>query len=497
MPIRGNLWLIVLIEIVGALAFAGIGLLIASRAKTTETVSGLMNLVMLPMWIFSGLFFSSDRFPGPIQLLVQALPAHPAAQRPAGRDPRRATGSAIRSSGSPCSSSPPGPSAPSSSPCGSSAGPETGAGRWNAGWRKTSRKSSPIDQGSGDGEAGTGTSSISWPRNVALARISTSRNDDAIGAGSSRASRADAAGRANGRPRPARRTGAATAAPPGPGRAAAIRPDAPPADDVVGRVRSPRAAGRDARRSRAPRRSSRGPAAASTRPAPRVRASAQPSNGSTTTTSLSRPRSASSAASPVGDAPSRAASSARDRHDPHAHGRQRVAPRRAGRAGRRPRRSVMRSGLASQRRDRTAETPPGAAARPARASRRPTAWPSIDDDRQDLDRRARQDHLVGSHQLVDARSWPRGWRDPRSPPIGRTPRVVVPGRISWPFGRRLRADRRGPRAPRNASPRSTMPSLDQDRLVGAVAMGVPRSPGRWPAGSCSSRRTASSAGRDG
>jgi ABC-2 type transport system permease protein len=74
MPIVGSLWLIALIEVVGALAFAGLGLLIASRAQTTETVSGLMNLVMLPMWIFSGLFFSSERFPDAIQPLIQALP---------------------------------------------------------------------------------------------------------------------------------------------------------------------------------------------------------------------------------------------------------------------------------------------------------------------------------------------------------------------------------------------------------------------------------------
>ena len=74
MPIVGSLWLIALLEVIGALAFAGIGLLIASRAQTTETVSGLMNLVMLPMWIFSGLFFSSDRFPETIQPFIQALP---------------------------------------------------------------------------------------------------------------------------------------------------------------------------------------------------------------------------------------------------------------------------------------------------------------------------------------------------------------------------------------------------------------------------------------
>ena len=74
MPIQGSLLLVAVIEIVGALAFAGIGLLIASRTGTTETVSGLMNLVMLPMWIFSGLFFSSERFPEAIQPIIRALP---------------------------------------------------------------------------------------------------------------------------------------------------------------------------------------------------------------------------------------------------------------------------------------------------------------------------------------------------------------------------------------------------------------------------------------
>lgn len=74
MPIRGSLGLVALIELVGALAFAGIGLLIASRANSTEAVSGLMNLVMLPMWLFSGVFFSSDRFPDTVQPFIQALP---------------------------------------------------------------------------------------------------------------------------------------------------------------------------------------------------------------------------------------------------------------------------------------------------------------------------------------------------------------------------------------------------------------------------------------
>jgi ABC-type multidrug transport system permease subunit len=74
MPIRGSLALVIGIDLLGALAFAGIGLLVACRANTTETVSGLMNLVMLPMWLFSGVFFSSDRFPPTAQPFIQALP---------------------------------------------------------------------------------------------------------------------------------------------------------------------------------------------------------------------------------------------------------------------------------------------------------------------------------------------------------------------------------------------------------------------------------------
>src|SRR5262249_6060590 len=74
MPIRGSLLLIVVVDILGALAFAGLGLLVGSRATTTEAVSGLMNLVMIPMRVFSGVFFSAERFPDPIQPFIQALP---------------------------------------------------------------------------------------------------------------------------------------------------------------------------------------------------------------------------------------------------------------------------------------------------------------------------------------------------------------------------------------------------------------------------------------
>jgi ABC-2 type transport system permease protein len=74
MPIRGNLGLVLVIDLLGGLAFAGIGLLIGCRATTTEAVSGLMNLVMLPMWLLSGVFFMSNRFPDFLQPLIKILP---------------------------------------------------------------------------------------------------------------------------------------------------------------------------------------------------------------------------------------------------------------------------------------------------------------------------------------------------------------------------------------------------------------------------------------
>jgi ABC-type multidrug transport system permease subunit len=58
----------------GALAFAGIGLLVASRARNTQTVSGLINLVMLPMFVASGVFFSTARFPDAVQPFLRVLP---------------------------------------------------------------------------------------------------------------------------------------------------------------------------------------------------------------------------------------------------------------------------------------------------------------------------------------------------------------------------------------------------------------------------------------
>src|SRR6202166_5173074 len=74
MKVLGSVFAILLVGAVGAMAFGGIGLLTASRAQKIESVSGLMNLVMMPMWIFSGVFFSYERFPAVIQPLIKALP---------------------------------------------------------------------------------------------------------------------------------------------------------------------------------------------------------------------------------------------------------------------------------------------------------------------------------------------------------------------------------------------------------------------------------------
>ncbi len=72
--VRGSLGAVAVVALIGGLTFSGLGLLIAARPRTVEGVSGLMNLVMLPMWLLSGTFFSSARFPMPLQPFIKALP---------------------------------------------------------------------------------------------------------------------------------------------------------------------------------------------------------------------------------------------------------------------------------------------------------------------------------------------------------------------------------------------------------------------------------------
>jgi ABC-2 type transport system permease protein len=74
MPIRGGIVSIAIVSIVGALMWGALGMLMGSRARTFEAASGLMNLISVPMWVLSGVFFSSSNFPDAVQPVIQALP---------------------------------------------------------------------------------------------------------------------------------------------------------------------------------------------------------------------------------------------------------------------------------------------------------------------------------------------------------------------------------------------------------------------------------------
>jgi ABC-2 type transport system permease protein len=73
-PIHGNPVSLAVVIVAGSITFSSLGLLLGSRTEKTETASGLMNLIMLPMYLLSGVFFSSKNFPDAMQPFIQALP---------------------------------------------------------------------------------------------------------------------------------------------------------------------------------------------------------------------------------------------------------------------------------------------------------------------------------------------------------------------------------------------------------------------------------------
>lgn len=72
--IHGSIPSMILILLLGSFSFAGLGLLVAARPQSIEGVSGLMNFVMMPMWLVSGTFFSAQRFPAFLQPFIKILP---------------------------------------------------------------------------------------------------------------------------------------------------------------------------------------------------------------------------------------------------------------------------------------------------------------------------------------------------------------------------------------------------------------------------------------
>jgi ABC-2 type transport system permease protein len=73
-PVRGSALALIAMSMLGGLTFSALGLLVASRVRTIEAVSGLANVIMVPMWVVSGVFFSSQRFPDLVQPVIKALP---------------------------------------------------------------------------------------------------------------------------------------------------------------------------------------------------------------------------------------------------------------------------------------------------------------------------------------------------------------------------------------------------------------------------------------
>lgn len=72
--IHGSYLAFAFVAFLGAASFAGISLLIGARIENTESANGWMNLVQLPMWVLSGIFFSYERFPTWLHAPLRLLP---------------------------------------------------------------------------------------------------------------------------------------------------------------------------------------------------------------------------------------------------------------------------------------------------------------------------------------------------------------------------------------------------------------------------------------
>lgn len=72
--IQGNLFALILLFISGNMAFAGISILISSHTSNTEVGNGLINAVVTPMMVVSGIFFSYSHFPEWTLPFIKHLP---------------------------------------------------------------------------------------------------------------------------------------------------------------------------------------------------------------------------------------------------------------------------------------------------------------------------------------------------------------------------------------------------------------------------------------
>ncbi|TFG42153.1 MAG: ABC transporter permease [Bacteroidia bacterium] len=72
--IQGSISALILIFIAGNIAFAGIAVFVSSHTSNTEVGNGLINAVVMPMMILSGIFFSYQNFPDWSVRIIRALP---------------------------------------------------------------------------------------------------------------------------------------------------------------------------------------------------------------------------------------------------------------------------------------------------------------------------------------------------------------------------------------------------------------------------------------
>jgi ABC-2 type transport system permease protein len=72
--IQGSIPALLAIFVAGNIGFAGLAFLISSRTAKTEIGNGLINLVVMPMMILSGIFFSYHNFPEKFIPVIQKLP---------------------------------------------------------------------------------------------------------------------------------------------------------------------------------------------------------------------------------------------------------------------------------------------------------------------------------------------------------------------------------------------------------------------------------------
>ena len=74
MVIQGSISALILLFISGNIAFAGIAVFVSSNTSNTEVGNGLINFVVFPLMVLSGIFFSYHNFPDWSIPVIQKLP---------------------------------------------------------------------------------------------------------------------------------------------------------------------------------------------------------------------------------------------------------------------------------------------------------------------------------------------------------------------------------------------------------------------------------------